>query len=61
MIQAMLNKNINKMAEELKQLFAKTSRKMLELEVLMSEADFRNGHFSVYKNVDEMFKKLKIK
>ena len=49
------------MTEELKQLFAKTSRKMLELEVLMSEAEIKKGHFTVYKNVDEMFKKLKIK
>ena len=61
MTQATLNRNINKMTEELKQLFAKTSRKMLELEVLMSEAEIKKGHFTVYKNVDEMFKKLKIK
>lgn len=61
MAQATLNKNINKMTEEPKQLFAKTSRKMLELEVMLSEADFKAGRFSVYKNVDEMFKKLKIK
>lgn len=59
MTQATIEKRINRTAEELQELVAKSKRKLLELEVVLSLNEMKRGEFEIFKTAGELFKKLK--
>ena len=59
MTQATITRKLNKTANEIQDLMKKTRRKLLEFEVMMSLAEIKQGKFEVFRDVDELFKKLK--
>ena len=59
MIQATIEKRIDRTAGELQELIAKSKRKLLELEVALSLNEIRKGEFETFKTAGELFRKLK--
>ncbi len=59
MTQAVITKKINKAREEMGALMKRSKRKLLELEVLMSLAEIKQGKFAVFKSGNELLRKLK--
>lgn len=59
MTQATITRKLNKIADEIQDLIKKTRRKLLEFEVTISLAEIKRGKFEVFRNVDQLFKKLK--
>lgn len=59
MIQAILEKKIDRAASEFQDLLAKSKRKLLELEVMLSINEIRKGRLETFKTAGDLFCKLK--
>ena len=59
MTQATLSKKINKTTGEMQELIQKSKRKLLELDVLTSFAEVKQGKVKNFKTVNILWKKLK--
>lgn len=55
----MLEKKLNRTAEELQLLIARSKRKLLEFEVMASLNEIRNGKFETFSTAKELIKKSK--
>ena len=49
---------LEKKSIELEELLRKAKRKLLEIEILLSEQDFKKGRYSLYKKPKDFLKKL---
>ena len=59
MTQAILEKKIGRAASEFQNLLAKSKRKLLELEVMLSMNEIRKGRSETFKTAGELFRKVK--
>ena len=55
----MITKKLNRAADEMKEIIKKSKRKLLELEVMMSLSEIKQGKFRIAKSAEELFKGVK--
>ena len=51
-----IEKEINKTAEEMRKLVDISKRKLLELEVLLASEEIKNGNFDEFNSVKDLLK-----
>lgn len=52
------DEKVNKTAEEVESLVKKSKRKLLELEVMLSLSDIKDGEFDTFEDAKKLIKKV---